>query len=228
MSEEEKILRYINDEMDPMERSEFQSLIESDDKLYKAVEHSRNIKNALLQDNVDFSQQVRSVIVKNRKSKPSYLWVAASITILLAASIYLLLPENNSAQDLAISYLEPYPDVITSRSEESALNLTLYNKGEYGKAVDYLKEIYASKKEVSVALYLAVSYLHIQEPQEALNVLMETPSESTIYNFDFIWYKSLSYLMLDDAESARKGFVLLKEGSNSYSLKAAEILSDLD
>lgn len=227
MSEEEKILRYLNGEMDPKERSAFQLLIHSNEELRKSVEHSRHIKNTLLEENVAFSKLVYDVIKENRKPKIKYLQIAAAVTILLSFSIYFLLPSSKYGSELAMAYLEPYPDVLTSRSGDMKIDLSAYNNGDYEIAERQLESIHALKNEPITALYLAVVYLYNEKAVEALTILENFQDDGTIYEEDLYWYKGLALIMVGRTDEAKTILISLEASGSSYQFKCKEILSEL-
>ncbi len=229
MKEEENILRFLNNEMDAAEQEAFEKRMILEPELKESVEHSRRINHILSNDTEAFSQNVRSVIESKRK-KQSFapLLVAASISSILVVSIYLLFFDTLSVEERAMAYLEPYPDIITSRAEINSLDLSSYNSENYEVAVQSLERIFEKEQESIVALYLGVSYLMVNNAEEALSTLQLVPYENTIYKSDFVWYQSLALINLGRYSEAEKALKNLQEESQFYSERASELLDDLE
>ncbi|MEO9872609.1 tetratricopeptide repeat protein [Ekhidna sp.] len=229
MKEEENILRFLEGKMDAAEQEAFAQRITLEEELRESVEHSRKIKNILDEDTIEFSNNVRSVIESKRKPqsfKP--LLIAASISAILAVSIYLLFFDTLSVEERAVSYLEPYPDVITSRAETNPLDLSSYNSGNYEVAIESLENIFNKEKEPVIALYLGVSYLMINDAEKALSILQSMSYQNTIYKSDFVWYQSLALINLGRYSDAEKALKNLRGESQFYSGRASKLLDDLE
>lgn len=230
MKEEEDILRFINGQMEMSEHTAFEEKIEQDPALRESVYHSQRLRNILDKDTQSFAANIRSVINSNKK-EGSYklLWIAASIAIFIGISFSYVLLKPGSSQELVATYLEPYPDIITSRSEEgSPLDLKEYNKGNYAAAIESLERSEVSGQKPLVALYLGVSYLHTKKVAEAYKVLSQADVEQTIFYEDFLWYEGLALIAMNRENEARSKLQMLIDKQSSYSTKASEILDDLD
>lgn len=231
MRTEEDILRFITDKMEPAERADFAVRMESDNELKQAVEHSRRIRRITDQDVAAFSENVREVIASNRKNKkPPYMWIAASFSILVLTSVFYLLLTGSPGSDLLASdYLEPFPDIVTQRSEaHPEIDLQAYNQANYQEAINVLREQYNAEKDPLTALYLIVSLLYDDQAENALGVISEIDINTSLLKEDILWYKSLTLIKLNRSREAREVLKTLMETQSSYSTKSAQLLSDLD
>ncbi|MEO1253329.1 MAG: hypothetical protein AAFY41_00400 [Bacteroidota bacterium] len=229
MKEEEIILRFIKGEMDPSEREAFEKRTMQDADLRESVEQSQHMLNILDKETVDFSNKVRNVIESKRKKKtPATLLIAASVSVILTISLYLLFSTTPTLEEKAQAYLDPYPDIVTSRSDASSIDLTRYNNGEYQLAIESLNKDFNENKEPIVGLYLGVSYLLIDDSNSALLIFGSVPYEGTIYQSDFIWYRSLALINLNRYPEAEKELKKLAKDSRFYAERAIELLDDLE
>ncbi|MEM9339210.1 MAG: hypothetical protein AAGA66_10815 [Bacteroidota bacterium] len=229
MEEEEEIVRFINGQMGEEERRVFNAKLSTDANLQEQVAQSRRIRNVVDQETVAFEDTVRAVIEKNRRRKAvSPFWLAACIVaMLLVGSLYYVLRPTSPVL-LAEQYLEPYPDVLTSRSAESSIDLTFYNKGDYRRTIALLQPLFNASKEPVTGLYLGVSYLMQGSAEEALTIFQQVDTKGTVLEKDFLWYQSLALIKLRQFDAAMEKLEILKKDSTYYSKKASNLLSKLD
>ncbi|WP_420577112.1 tetratricopeptide repeat protein [Ekhidna sp.] len=227
MIEEEKILKYLRGLMSESEQLEFESRLSNNKELEEFVEHSRRIMQIVDSDTQAFGQVVRSVINTKKENKSwSPIWIAASILMIISFASYYLFVPTPTLNQLVENYLEPYPDVVTNRSDEQKPDLTSYNRGEYQEAIDVL-QYSLDNNQLVVSLYLGVSYLMINENEQALEILNSVPFEDTQFEDDFLWYQSLALIRIGNANEARNRLEKLNRGSSNYKSKSSILLDNL-
>lgn len=228
MEEEEEIRDYISGFMTEPDKRAFEKRIELDTVLKKQVEHSRRIKHITDEDKKVFSNNVLTVIRKNRRKKTNNIFfVAASVSILLSMMAwYSWLQPSTPLPQLVDSYLEPFPDIVTVRSNKSALmDLSAYRAGDYEQAAQVLQKHFEVHEDSLSGLYLGVSYLLINQPTEAHAILSRIDREDLLFKADLTWYLGLSLIKIKRKEEAQ---VLLKElirNKTSYASKASKLLN---
>ncbi|MEM7296787.1 MAG: hypothetical protein AAF391_00805 [Bacteroidota bacterium] len=226
INDEEDILRYLNRQMNDEERMLFEKRLDDESSLREELKHSQRMKSILDQETQQFAREVRSVIETKRGGQRfGYFWVAASITLLLVVGAYLFWP-STSQQNLATEFLEPYPDIITSRSTDEMVDMNPYNKADYPNAILIFEPL--AEEDLRIQLYLGVSYLMVDREEEAYLLLNEANYNNTQFEADFRWYVGLAALKLGRTEEAKSTFQALRDDSNYYRKKATEILDDLD
>lgn len=227
--EEENIYRFLTDKMDQEERNAFLLEIESNRELKQSVEHSRRIRNVVAKDTIKFGQDVRAVIDLNKGNPYKSLWITATMGLVFISAIYYLFFIQTSTDNLVEKYLEPFPDIVASRSDAGlVLDLSAYNQGNYPDASSALQKQYDFHKEPLTALYLGVSYLLSNQEEKALTIFEETDLENTLLKEDFFWYKSLSLIKLNKEVEAKILLRTLKNSQTTYSSKSSRLLEDLD
>jgi len=229
MEEENDIIKFLSGDMDPTDRVAFLQRLKTDAKLKREVEHSRRIKNITDEKTRAFSGKVRQVIHKNRKNNSSrILWVAASVAALMVALVYVWPTTPTPLPQLANEYLAPYPDIVASRSTEVVIvNLTAYNQGQYELAAQVLKKQWEDNQMPLVGLYLVVSYLHLDKPSEALQVLAQASAKESAFGEDMRWYKSLALMKANKREEAEQILQAMVQTNTSYAEQAQEILETM-
>ena len=161
--------------------------------------------------------------------------IAASVLVLTLAFLgYFLWVQNPSPEALYISYLEIPANNIATRgaATDDALKLGMeaYDQQDYQLALDRLQEVLQSQPSHEGAIfYSGICQLLLGQDQNALVSLksFEQMTSSEYYS-PAQWYLGLTYLKIDDTQSAGKVLTKLQQsGKGKYAVQAAELLKEL-
>jgi len=226
MSEEE-IYRYLRGDMNKEALQAFEERLATDEALQIEVQHSRQLLRVLSEDRLDFRNKLAAVVEQKRKpaQKPVRFLVAAVLALLLLSTIaYFTLQTGPDAQALAISYTEPYPDVLTSRdSAAMVIPLQAYNLGDYEAAIAALQPVWEVDKDAFAGMYLGVSYLMRNDPNQAAAILNDVVAQGTAVAVDASWYQALALIAANRAAEARPILIRLKK-AGPYKAKSSKLL----
>ena len=229
MEEEIKIRKYLEGNLSPEERAAFVLRMQMDSALETQVAHSRRIKKLTNRETDDFSQKVRGVIRKKRRSHTKrLLWIAASVAVLGIFFTALWWVQPTPLPELASRYLTPFPDVVAIRGEhDEPINLTAYNQGRYEAAAALLAQQYNEYKSPLVGLYLGIAYMMAGQADKALPVLEASYEQPSTFVNDLGWYYGLALIKLNQNSKAKKVLQKLVAKKSAYAEKASHLIETI-
>jgi FimV-like protein len=176
-------------------------------------------------------QQSRKVLVR----KISVWLAAASVAILLATSSLLMIGKNASADYMAVyeqHFAVPSAD-FKDRDISPEINSTYlmalneYNDARYDVAYKLFEEIpEESVYNTAYFLYKGIAAMELGEFQaaiESFDKLMTDP----MMKHNVMWYRGLSYLAMEDLESARTIFREIINTDGHYKKQARSLLRSI-
>lgn len=127
----------------------------------------------------------------------------------------------------------PLTAVLTMRGERSSsldlqAGLALYHRGDYSGAAEHLARIVPDASLPQLAVYLAVSYLHIGDPAAAERTLASARGLSGDAAGEAEWFRALTLARLGESARARVEFDRLCQGSGARALQACAATFELD
>ncbi|CAM1350005.1 tetratricopeptide repeat protein [Tenacibaculum halocynthiae] len=172
----------------------------------------------------------------SKKRNRSYLFVAASIAVLISFIGYsLIVNQKTSTDDLYAEYFESYRNVIQpiTRGVESKNNSTkafeAYEKGNYKKASTLLIKAYSEDKNNAYLLYQGISFLQLNNSDKAIEVLNKQLEITDKFNIKTHWYLALAYLKNNEVIKAKKSLEKVLDSSGDYKKQEAKsILRNLN
>ncbi|MFT5822549.1 MAG: hypothetical protein ACI8ZM_003805 [Crocinitomix sp.] len=231
-----KIDRYLTDEMSEKEKQHFELELENNVLLKEELNLQKKTM-ALLERaaQIDLKEKVAAI---NQKT-PAKFWIkplmrVAAILIILLIPSYFYLSSKYSDANLYASYSAPYPDRIThmGEAEDVQLNSAMehYNKEEYSEALVLFENLRkTTPANEDIILYQAVSLMHTDEADKAINLLKETLSASPKNATAFQWQLILAYLANNEGEKAISILTdFLKDNQGYQQENAKALLSDLE
>jgi len=224
---------YLSGDLEEGEKAEFEKRLEEDNNFRSEFERVKTIissieDHALKQDFRRFHQEFESENKSGAGNRKIYFaWgVAASVVILLSVAIFFISMENE--KKYFYSYFEPYPNLITTRSinenDDLRSALEYYNQKDYKKAVASFESCELTNPNsmsADVKFYFAISYLGGEEPKKALKIFDDIYDSK--YRSQINWYKSLSYLLLEEKTKGRSLLTEFERGDFNYN-SAQELL----
>lgn len=235
--------RYSTGQMSESEKQTFEASLKDDLALQKSFDEFLHLKDGL----VEFGYSQMSDQIAGWESEISSLeggkvislkrWymIAATISVILVAAIsWWRLSPPESAENLYISYYEPYPDILTSRgSGEKLLNEGLYSyeSGDYKESIGYLKNYLVTNKEhKEVLFYLGQAYLANDEPVNALRIFKDLEQENkfTLKEANQ-WYLALTHLKLKDTSSVNETLQqIIGDTNHAYRERSEKLIKKLN
>jgi len=230
----ELIEKYLEGKLDKKELDNFEKELKTNVEFANKVELYKKAIQALQNEGLrsqlkEYHNELFNEADKGKKINwKLYMGIAASL-LLLIASIYIFTNNTVSNKELSTAYFEPYPNLVTTRSNTVAnfeKAMESYSNGNYKKAIQTFDKI--SKNEHiynDVLFYKAISYLALNKPTETI-LLFEQLNGVEKYNEQLTWYLAISYLKLNDAENARKQFLKIKKNNYKFT-QAQDLLEQL-
>ena len=171
---------------------------------------------------------------KNSKSKSIYYWLVAAVLI-LSVCIGAVWFSNNTdkSQNLFDAYFQHFELLETNAtrggfSQESLLfkSTNIYSEREYSKAIELFRDAIDSTYQIE-NMYLGVSYLGNDNPRKAIEVFKKYIYSKGAFKNDANWYIALSYIKLNDFESAQMFLREVVDNENA-GIKASELMKKLE
>lgn len=190
-----------------------------------------DIKAALQQLEAKKSNSTQKRPPAKVRSLRTYLAVAASVAVLIIA--FFFWPTSTSSDQLAASFLEPYPNVVVpivkgapSEGQKQEAYYA-YETGDFERAIQKLDAL--PKTDTSL-FYLGISYLMIGDGANAnLNLSEVLKYEGGRFEQEAQWYATLSNLQQSKLEPAKEILnTITQQEGHPYQKKAEELLQKLD
>ncbi|MDF9795928.1 tetratricopeptide (TPR) repeat protein [Catalinimonas alkaloidigena] len=233
--------RYCRGTLSEIDRRDFEAKINQDPNLKKQVllhadliEGIQRHFNGELKSMLKQSDKPDNEKKNNRKYFFYSLAVAATVSLFLVLGYVLM--NNASPTRLYQAHYQAYPNIVNpversaSDDKKNYLDnaMRAYEQADYQQAASLFEQ---SEEPLSYSykFYLAISYIELSRHQDALQLLREVQnSDEKAYYYPSLWYQSMSFLALSDAENTRKMLEQLSESPDSYySNKAEEVLDEL-
>lgn len=232
---------YLNNELSPEGREQFEMELEKDDLLKEQLYTYREI-NDILSRRINASER-KELLRARLKQKKSRYFVAedevASVkktrkvrwlyTAVAAAAVLIILLWSPWQQNILSNYGQVKMTNPTVRSNEQDRRMTeaaqLFNNEEYKEAFSLLDSaVHAEPTNAQNLFYRGVTLLHLQKDLEArkdLNVVFEGQS---IYKYQAAYFLALSYLQKENIDSCRIWLQKIPEDAAIYP-KAQKLLN---
>ncbi len=226
---------YLFGNLSAEEEQDFLSQVENDAELEERLRHHQRIEKVINEDPLItvFEKTVGEVVSTNRASGFQVYWrIAAFIVVAIGLSMFAynyFVATDLSPQQLAQMHFEPLSDAMTSRDEGDSLisrAMIFYNQGNFEAAIPILEQL-VMEEEPLVELYLAVSYMGVEDYVAARKIWQKLSLDDSIYPNTILWYSALTDLALEDIENARSKVKILADGNSSFQKQAKQLLEDL-
>ncbi len=240
----EQIDGYLNNELNIDELNAFEESLKIDNKLKLEVEKHKLVQSTLKDtSSIDFRKKLQDIDseinTKVSSKKPVFKlsrinWKVAAVLVVSIGLMSLLFLQNSTTkhEELFATYYVPYPmDDITRGeiSSHTSLNkLALsYNNENYERVVDLLESSEDIKTNDKLKLYLANSYLNVNNEKKAIEVFLCINKESEFYK-DGQWFLALTYLKIDKKNKALPILGNLSAYDNLYTNNASQLIKALN
>ncbi len=206
---------------------DFKEAVEQQHSLLAGVEALEKVK--LKEELKDLFAKEEANQTNGAISRPWY-WIAASIVVLVGASIVYQLTLT-TPNDLYNKYYEPYPAIGVVRGEtpedEKDEIMVLYSGGEYDKVISLINDQLESGNSFDgYEIFLGNAYMGLSDFQAAIG-LFEAMSEDNQYYDDGLWFLSMCYLQEGKTEEALDNLRKVANLNTIYRSSALEIINQL-
>lgn len=236
---QQQIDRYLNDELMPFEKQQFEARIKSDVALSKEVNVQRTalflVKAKAISDFKNklngYSQRSKSTL-ETPYFRRWYTWAAAA-SIVLATTFYFYITFTPFTEKLFIAYYEPatIERQITRGGvtvDEKTKAFETYASENYAEALRRFEALLNQQPTDEVFFYAGASALACNNSTKAITYLTNAVQRKGVYQWRSHWYLSLTYLKENRINDAKATLTLLSSKPNSYSDKAKKILNELE
>ncbi len=237
----EKTERYLRGELKGEEYKLFEKQMETDSELAQKVELFKSaIKGIELSERAELKNTMKNIhkdyIASQQQQLSKYnlmLKIAAVFVGLLLISspfIYNYFSENITTDKLFAANFQPYPDLISQRSETISNTMLLeamsyYKNGEFENASVLFSELLKNqyKSDTLIMLYNAIGFLGAHHPEEAILQFDKLIIHQNSFSENAKWYKILALIETEQIEEAEKLCISIID-SRSYNFIEAEKL----
>jgi len=254
---EDKIERFLNNEMDVNEVADFKNLVKSDYSIYTSVVEAAKLNKALSQiisGNVDQAkiekmQSLEKTIEKiaseyklkqTKRSRPAVKWVAAAalaVIILFLGKVYLL--DGSRYDTLYSEYYKPVnsffnlePNFKLKDTSLVSSFMKLYDNQNFS---EYISKYYNVSKgakidssdQTIISFYAGVSFMEKGEHKKAVGQFKNIKKSDRFYN-ESQWLMALSCIKEDDIKNAKYILETIVSNGTDYADEAKSILNDLN
>ena len=240
----DKIEQYLNDEMQPQERTDFERELQNDEELKNNFDLYKSINNTMKAEEVieDENELAKTLQQLNRKyilpgsrvkqgNFRKWMAAAAAVLILVFGSIYFLSDKNMSAEKLYASYAQHAPVKIQLRGNTTdslaGMAADKFNNKQYYEALPLLQQyVKQQPDDIHMVFSLGISYLEMNRFNDAQQIFSVIAAGQTAYSETANWYLALIALKQKDIEKCRS---ILKgiPKTSAWFTKAKELLEKL-
>jgi len=252
MYDSEKILKYMNGELDDKESNEIKLFLESNKYILEEYQKIDEIE-LLLKDKEShlFRNAINKVVAnfnkmhfarKNPKNSRTlfpeikmYYRIAAACLIIIVTvftTYYLFSVKTQKPENLFSKYYEPYQKSISNRSAANhittlQLGFQAYKNRNYQTAISYFDKVLSM--DSTVLFYKGIASIECGDYISALNSFIQLTGDSSCqYNIQSHWYIALTWLKLEHPENAKSHLKWLIQNNRYYGNKAKSILKDIE
>jgi predicted Zn-dependent protease len=237
----EKIEQYLNDEMPPQQRKDFEGQLSTDNELSNEFELYNSI-NKTMSASPNENELRRTLQQMNQKyfaaggrvkqgSFKKWLAVAASLIFIIALSFYFILQSKPSAEKLYAQFaqhqnlnIQLRGSAADSLAQKAA---TDFNNKNYSSAL-LLLEAYLQQQpgDVQMKFSLGICYLETGKYDEAGKIFSAISGGQTAFAESAEWYMALTALKQEDFTKCRSNLSSIPNTS-VYFTKAKALLEKL-
>jgi tetratricopeptide (TPR) repeat protein len=207
--------------------NEIDNILRDVDK-YSFIKSVKKIEAEFVEKRVD-QPKIRKI------SKNIYYYAAAAVLIIFIGVggilKYNVFSSSVDSETIFNQYYQTYQSDLTNRSDESLVqNLYLavlaYEGKEYDKAIELFSKVSDSDESIIMAhFYKGISCIEISDYKQAIESFNKVlVNINNPYFAQSHWYSALTWIKLNNMNSAKVHLEWLIKNDRHYSLKAKEIL----
>lgn len=243
-AELEKAGQYLDNEMSPGERKEFELQIANNAELlnyiqlHTSIDHTMKTENSSPGEN-ELRQTLQQMGKKyfagegnvKRGGFKKWLAIAASVIIVVSAGIYFWIQSKPPAEKLYAQFAQHEAINIQLRgvADDSLVQLAAdkFNGKHYYEALPVLQQYLAKQPtDIQMRFSEAICYMELNKNKEADAIFSELASGNSAYSAAAQWYQALLALKQKDITKCRSILISIPQ-SSSFFAKAQELKGKL-
>ena len=220
MKNHDLIDRYFENSLSPKEQQLFNDLLQNNSEFKTELEFQKDLKKIISQkQQEDLKSTLIEIESRSQKSSrlmliPKKWMIAASLLILTSLGIWGIqstyFPSNEA---IYANYFEPSRNTVQPIVRGENLNtieyraFVAYEAQNYHKAINLFNSVQSPNKAY-INFYIGISYLALNKPEEAIEVLKPISKQTTLegkqkdFNKRAQWYLALAYVKINDEQNA--------------------------
>ena len=242
---EDKITRYLQDQMAGEEKAAFEQELQHDEHLKNELAFQETMMAGLASD---FKEEKKQMLQKHEANRQNGVrrmkwYIAAAAIILLGIGLGFLFQQNNAdtsyPKQIAKREFTPYPNYLVEQYRNSSQKdqpqvlvkgMQAYEKEQFEEARKALRKAVSNKKGLPLSrFYLGNVLLAMDKPEKALNQLIRIQGKlGASFQNQNKWYLALAYLHTNQVEQARAYLKKLTKQKHPLQQKARELLKELE
>lgn len=224
---------FLQGELSPTERSEFELKLANDSNFKQAFDEFRQLENIIR--NAEYhaiKNQLNEWEKETGKSQHSsvkirrlsFIITAAAVAVLGFLSFHFFWNQPDDAA-LVAAHFEPYENVLTVRGETVTLEegLNLYDQSSYESAIEIFK---AFPEDRMAKFYLAESHMALKNFEAAIPIYEELATKSDVLDEVIPFHLALAYLGAGNKQACQEQLKTIPANS-FYATAARDLLNDL-
>jgi len=237
----EKIERYLNNEMQPQERADFELQLSADEalrnslELYRSIDTTMSVSTKEKELRQSLQQMNRRYFAEGSNVKQEqfkkWLAVAAAVLVIIFGAVYFLSPGKSSAEKLYAEFAQPPALNIqmrgTATDSLAQKAAAAFNSKNYSEALPLIRAyIEQQPHDIQMTFSEAICYLETGKYKEAERRFLAFLISQTAYAETAKWWLALSSLKQNDYSKCRDTLNLITQTSPYYT-RAKELLGKL-
>lgn len=213
METEYLISKYFSEGLSKGETKQLQTLLEKDPQLMKDFNFEKNLRAGLLAEErktlkIQLQGFEEDLELPERQSRPlNRRWLAIAASVVLFASLGLLLWHQNQPSRLYDQYFQGYEqtEMVITRDATQTLKrdaFDAYDLENYAEAISYLEQIKNEGQTDYAGFYLGLSHLELGDMDKALPYFETIIESDSKYASEALWYAALAHLKDKNTEQA--------------------------
>lgn len=244
MDNTDKIIRYLDNEMSPEEKTAFEELMVYDMSLSEDISKIQELNYHFSDTEYkDFRNLVHTASNNYHKKTRNTLKIFLPLSAIAAAILVFFIVFNffkhkvspMMGGDLFAQYYSPFSPDFNTRGgvdigDDIVHALDIYNQRDFAAAIPRFQQILQFDSTLIFAkFFLGISYIETNRFDEAITTLQEVSKRSNnVYQMHAQWYLALCYLKLEQMDFALPLLHTIELHNEFYSLKAREIIEKLN
>lgn len=233
--------KFLDGTLSIAEKALFENRLRDDPKFKNRLQLIQEVASAQSLETEEFKKSLKDISKKYENSNSQFdlkkIWpLILGILLLSFLAFYFLKPKpiKETTKHLYAAYFSTYPNVITTRNNESSnaleIPLAQYDNGNFIDANTLFEKLRSENFSDTLYFYYGVSLMQTDQEQKAINLFKEiTKDKNSAFNAQANWYQALAHVKANEIDAAKDVLErLLKNNSSStYSTKAKKLLTKL-
>ncbi len=227
--------KFLKNQLTQEERQQLDVLMNEDISFREQVLFEQNVKKAITRNEREDLKSFLRNIDSSKQSKP-FKWkaVAASfIGFMMITTITLFLFRDKPAEQLYLSYYQPYPNIIAPAVRGAADTSSIakafeaYDTENYILSAPLFDQLYESNRTSFALLYSGISHLENGQTETAIQRFQQLKTEDNDYKDIAQWYLALTFLKDGKRDFAEELLKDLAKRDTEFSEQVEELLKEI-